>query len=66
MADLAHSPEQFVQLIEQRLNDPGITPDLMQRRRAVFAHYISDLSTSATERYASKLAELASASAARA
>jgi hypothetical protein len=49
--DVADDEAQFVQLIEQRLEDPMVSAESMKRRAEMFAKYVSDPDGGAVERY---------------
>ena len=53
--DVARSPEEFEELIIKRLNDNYISDEIMEKRRALFSEWISDLEGQATEKYKSLL-----------
>ena len=49
--DVARSPEELQQLVENRLTSPEIDSEVQRRRRSVFEKYVSKLDGTATERY---------------
>lgn len=49
--DVADDEAQFVRLIEQRLEDPTVSAESMEKRAEMFAKYVSDPDGGAVERY---------------
>jgi hypothetical protein len=55
VADVAHSEQEFAALLRRRLAHPEVDQRLMDTRRAVFAHHVSNLDAPAKDRYATKI-----------
>ena len=49
--DVPDTPEELMELVLRRLKDPVITPEVMEKRRALFAELVSTLDGDATARY---------------
>jgi hypothetical protein len=49
--DVPDTPEELMELVLRRLEDPTIAPGVMEKRRALFAQLVSSLDGGAAERY---------------
>jgi hypothetical protein len=49
--DVPDTPDDLMKLVLRRLKDPVVPPDVMEKRRALFAEFVSSLNGDATERY---------------
>jgi hypothetical protein len=50
--DVPDSGDDLIELVEARLQDPTISPEIMERRRALFAELVSPIEGHAVRRYA--------------
>jgi len=56
--DVTSTPQEFVQKIEDRLENPIISQEIMGTRYELFYKWVSPTDTRSLEKYASKIREL--------
>jgi hypothetical protein len=57
--DVPDTGEDLIEIIQARLQDPVVSPEIMERRRAVFAELVSPIEGNAVGRYAELVRRIA-------